>query len=104
MRLFWALALCGVAVLISAGCTKANRTHQGFQSNKKRIINADAAPLIAGKRNKVFHVRHCPYASNLESLIGFPSARDAEISGYLPCEFCNPYNVELPEPELKKEK
>jgi len=104
MRLSWALALICASALVSSGCTKANRTHQEFHSNKNRRISADAAPFITGKRNKVFHVRHCQYAANLESLIGFSSARDAELSGYMPCEFCTPYKADVPEPELESKK
>ncbi|MCY3020652.1 MAG: hypothetical protein NTW87_16665 [Planctomycetota bacterium] len=52
---------------------------------------------MAGKRNKVYHKRDCPYAANLDSPAGYSTVQDAESSGHIPCVFCSPRGNEAQE-------
>ncbi len=60
------------------------------QYPKVATLEAKDAPYVAGKSSRIYHVRNCEYAGKINTLVGFASVGDAERSGHIPCEFCNP--------------
>lgn len=63
---------------------------QKHHDEKVKTVDVKTAPFIAGKKATVFHKRDCPYATRLDSPVGFESAGDARSGGRIPCVFCNP--------------
>jgi len=57
-------------------------------------MDARIAPLVGGKQSRVYHTRDCPYATSLESPVGYASVLDAERAGRIACEFCYPHLYE----------
>lgn len=86
----WLTALAALIVLMSGvtGCAAVRSTRAS--QPKIEHVPARQALFVAGKRSKIYHRRDCPYAANLESLVGFNKMGDAEGSGHIPCEFCAP--------------
>jgi len=99
-RVLLFLLVC--ASLTIASCRKAGPANTPAALQKKKKADAATAPFVAGKRNQVFHTRHCPYAVELDSPVGFETLHDAEASGRIPCAFCKPHMVDTaPAPEEK---
>lgn len=81
--------------LCALGCTSSkpetsSRYSNAFKPRDVKTVKAEEAPIVAGKTSKVYHTRHCRYAAALNGVVGYATARDAEIKGLIPCEFCNP--------------
>jgi len=79
------------------GCQKATSrstasllSAESRREPKAKSVTAQDAPFIAGKKNRVYHVRNCQYAVSLDSAVGYASLREADASGKIPCEFCAP--------------
>jgi hypothetical protein len=92
------LRVLGIAALplLFAGCTGTKTTSQSVLSNAMasrdvKTVDAELAPIVAGKNSLVYHSRYCQYAAAIENKIGFASAHDAEMKHLIPCEFCNPH-------------
>ena len=92
------VALLCVAFLCLCGCGKSAGTKKEQPAANSRSTDTEKAVFVAGKHNKVYHLRQCRYAADISSPVGFTSARDAEASGRVPCEFCNPRASEAKEP------
>jgi hypothetical protein len=90
------------ASLTVASCRKAGPASTPAALQKAKSADPTTAPFVAGKRNKVFHRRHCPYAAELDSPVGFETLRDAEASGKIPCAFCKPHMIEAAPPADEK--
>lgn len=93
LRALVAIPLCLAGILL-AGCSSSKpangRYSNAFAPRDVKTVDAELAPIVAGKANKVYHARHCRYAAALNNPVGFSSPRDAEAKGLIPCEFCNP--------------
>ena len=105
MRRFLFLLILGAPLAVSC-CKKAEPENTSPSLLKKpKAADPASAPFVAGKRNRVFHTRGCPYAADLEAPVGYETLRDAEASGRLPCEFCRPNKIEAaPAPEKPAQK
>lgn len=90
--------LCFPACLL-CGCRRSGTPPHEETARDAKTVDPQTAPFVAGKRNKVYHSRQCPYAAGLNSPAGFSGAREAEASGRIPCEFCSPHKAEQPAPE-----
>jgi len=90
MRWLLILLVLGLLPGLFCGCRKAGAPRQEETAKEVKTVDPQSAPFVAGKRNKVYHARGCPYAANLISAVGFASALEAEASGRIPCEFCSP--------------
>ncbi len=93
-RLLLCMFLC--APLFLSSCKMAGPSHMPAALQKTRTADPLTAPYVAGKKNRVFHARHCPYAADLVSPQGYDTLRDAEASGRIPCEFCAPHKESPP--------
>lgn len=77
--------------VLSTGCKAGNSKLMGLsQPQQVKTIDPHSAPFVSGKKNRVYHTRHCQYAANLDSPAGFSTSHDAERSGKMPCQFCAP--------------
>lgn len=83
--------------LFLGGCRKAGPSRAPAALQKVKTSDPLTAPYVAGKKNRVYHARHCPYAAELASPVGYETLRDAEASGRMPCEFCAPHKGLAPE-------
>ena len=90
MRWLLILLVVGLMPVLFCGCRKSGPPRQEETAMEVKTIDAQSAPFVAGKRNKVYHARGCPYAANLNSPVGFAGVLEAEASGRIPCEFCSP--------------
>jgi len=95
IRLFLCVTLAASLSLCSlCGCRKPWSPRPPEAVKDGKTVDAASAPFVAGKRNKVYHTRQCRYAVDLSSPVGFASVREAEASGRIACEFCNPRAAE----------
>ena len=98
MRWLLILLVAGLMPVLFCGCRKAGPPRQEETAMEVKSVDPESAPFVAGKRNKVYHARGCPYAANLSSPVGFASVLEAEASGRIPCEFCAPRTSNKQEP------
>ncbi|MFH0940011.1 MAG: hypothetical protein V1899_12135 [Planctomycetota bacterium] len=85
------ILICSVS-LFGSGCAKSKSVNQ----LQIKTIDARIAPLVVGKQSRIYHARDCPYATSLESPVGYASVLDVERAGRIPCEFCAPHLYESP--------
>jgi len=90
MRRIMILLVLGLVPGLFWGCRKSGPPKPEETAKEVKTADPETAPYVAGKRNKVYHARGCPYAANLSSAVGFASVLEAEASGRIPCEFCSP--------------
>jgi hypothetical protein len=83
---FKVLAL--LPLLPLGGC--AGSANPARRLPKPRTMSAREAPFLAGKESKVYHLRRCQFAGELEHPVGYASFLEAEHAGKIPCQFCSP--------------
>ncbi|MGD0089509.1 MAG: hypothetical protein ABSE73_06270 [Planctomycetota bacterium] len=91
MRRFLILFVVGVLPGLFCGCRKQGAApQQELAAKEVQAVDPQSAPLVSGKRSKVYHLRDCTYAASIKDPVGFESVLEAEASGRIPCEFCRP--------------